>query len=311
MTNFYMMIGLPGSGKSYYCNQLGCEVVSSDAIREELFGDVNDQTHNNEVFNEVHNRIHNFLKSGTDCCYDATNLSRKRRRAFLNTVPKNVHKTAIMIVRSFDECVKNNNNRDRVVPIEVIERMFKHLTIPALEEGFDEIRFIIEHDEDFAKNVAVTFGYDQDNPNHSITLNSHMLKACQYPSTIKDNLTKEEVDILTLACFYHDIGKPICKTYTLFNGKEDDHAHYYNHAEVGAYLFLTSCFDNITITKENRFPSVKNHWATFNDALIAELIRAHMDFYGDENCLEKYKITHGEQFAKLLGIVHDADMNAH
>lgn len=301
MTNFYMMVGLPGSGKSYYCNQLGCEVVSSDAIREELFGDVNDQEHNNEVFNEVHNRIHNFLKSEIDCCYDATNLSRKRRRAFLNTLPKNVHKTAIMIIRSFDECVENNNNRDRVVPIEVIERMFKHLTLPTLEEGFDEIRFIINKDSEFLSKLYFISGYDQDNPHHSLTLDEHLIKARKYIQAI--TVKHDDYGILVTAAFMHDIGKPVCKTYTLFNGKEDDHAHYYNHAEVGSYLYLTSINDSFTITKENRFPN--------DNVIIAELIRLHMNFYADENCLENISNTHGGRFAKLLGIVHDADMNAH
>ena len=301
MTNFYMMVGLPGSGKSYYCNQLGCEVVSSDAIREELFGDVNDQTHNNEVFNEVHNRIHNFLKSEIDCCYDATNLSRKRRRAFLNTLPKNVHKTAIMIVRSFDECVRNNNNRDRVVPIEVIERMFKHLTIPTLEEGFDEIRFIVNKDTEFLSKLYSISGYDQDNPHHSLTLDEHLIKARKYIQAI--TVKHDDYDILITAAFMHDIGKPVCKTYTLFSGKEDDHAHYYNHAEVGSYLYLTSINDSFIVTKENRFPN--------DSVIIAELIRLHMNFYADENCLENISSTHGERFVKLLRVVHDADMNAH
>lgn len=301
MTKFYMMVGLPGSGKSYYCNQLGCEVVSSDVIREELFGDVNDQIHNNEVFNEVHNRIHNFLKSGIDCCYDATNLSRKRRRAFLNTIPKNIHKIAIMIVRSFDECVENNNNRDRVVPVEVIERMFKHLTIPTLEEGFDEIRFVVNTDTEFLFKLYSISGYDQDNPHHSLTLDEHLIKARNYIQTITVN--HNDYDILATASFMHDIGKPICKTYVLFNGKEDNHAHYYNHAEVGSYLYLTSINDSFIITKENRFPN--------DNVIIAELIRLHMNFYADKNCLENISKTHGKRFAKLLKIVHDADMNAH
>ena len=52
----YIMIGLPGSGKDYFINFNKKEndvVVSSDKLREELFGDVNDQTHNNEIFNEM------------------------------------------------------------------------------------------------------------------------------------------------------------------------------------------------------------------------------------------------------------------
>ena len=45
MPNCYIMIGLPASGKDYYIEKYRKEneiVVSSDEIREELFGDVND-----------------------------------------------------------------------------------------------------------------------------------------------------------------------------------------------------------------------------------------------------------------------------
>ena len=56
-----MLMGLSGSGKSTlaeeYAKLSGGKVFSSDKIREELFGDENDQTHNGEVFNELHKRI--------------------------------------------------------------------------------------------------------------------------------------------------------------------------------------------------------------------------------------------------------------
>lgn len=65
MSNCYIMIGLPASGKDYYIERNKEEddvVVSSDEIREELFGDVNDQKHNGEVFNEMFKRTCAALK---------------------------------------------------------------------------------------------------------------------------------------------------------------------------------------------------------------------------------------------------------
>ena len=50
----YMMVGVPGSGKSFIAKGLNCPIVSSDAIRKELYGSEDDQSHNGEVFNEVH-----------------------------------------------------------------------------------------------------------------------------------------------------------------------------------------------------------------------------------------------------------------
>lgn len=83
---FYMLVGLSGSGKSSYNFKEEVVKISSDALRKELFGDENDQTHNAEVFNELHKRVILNLKNGKNVVYDATNLSRRRRVAFLNNI---------------------------------------------------------------------------------------------------------------------------------------------------------------------------------------------------------------------------------
>lgn len=83
MQKFLMLMGISGSGKSTYAKALekncGYKVFSSDVLREELFGNENDQTHNSEVFEELHRRILKALDAGENCVYDATNLNRKRR----------------------------------------------------------------------------------------------------------------------------------------------------------------------------------------------------------------------------------------
>lgn len=62
------------------------EIFSSDAIRAEVFGDETDQTHNQKVFEILHKRLRLALKNGKNCIYDATNLNRKRRIAFLESI---------------------------------------------------------------------------------------------------------------------------------------------------------------------------------------------------------------------------------
>ena len=51
---FTMMVGLPGSGKSTYAEKLSKErsaiICSSDKVREDLYGDENSQSNNDEVF---------------------------------------------------------------------------------------------------------------------------------------------------------------------------------------------------------------------------------------------------------------------
>ena len=54
MPTFTMMIGFPASGKStvaeHICQNTGALHVSSDAIRQEVYENVNDNDHNMQVF---------------------------------------------------------------------------------------------------------------------------------------------------------------------------------------------------------------------------------------------------------------------
>lgn len=58
MQYFYMMVGLPGSGKSFTAESIPNAVThSSDAIRAEVLGDENDQTQQDLVFQTLHKRV--------------------------------------------------------------------------------------------------------------------------------------------------------------------------------------------------------------------------------------------------------------
>lgn len=75
----YVLVGLSGSGKSTLAAQLAesnenTVIVSSDAIREELTGKIEDQSRNNEVFEIFHQRIRKNLEEGKNTIADATNL---------------------------------------------------------------------------------------------------------------------------------------------------------------------------------------------------------------------------------------------
>ena len=87
---FIMLVGLPGSGKSTYANtfrsQLLSEIndervviISSDAIRKELYGDESIQTDPARVFSLMEERTLDELDKGSVVLYDATNINRKNR----------------------------------------------------------------------------------------------------------------------------------------------------------------------------------------------------------------------------------------
>lgn len=300
----YMMVGVPGSGKSYIANTLNAPVVSSDAIRAELFGSEEDQTHNGEVFNEVYNRIRKYLLAGTSCVYDATNLSRKRRKSFLKELPAGVKKAAIVAATELDIILEQNASRSRKVPEDVIMRMYKQITLPRLDEGWDSIHIIAhpKNSKTLGEYLYDAYGIDHDNPHHSANIFDHMILAGAYVSKHGEEkgLDKAQIHLARTAALFHDIGKPAVKSRMKMNGEMDDKSHYYNHAEIGAYM-MACC--------ANQFTGDKQH------SLLADMIvltQWHMEAFADpDHYLENFEKTYGESLRKVYELVHEADLCAH
>jgi len=298
-----MMVGLPGSGKSTFANKMLCDVVSSDGIRRELYGSEEDQSHNGEVFNEVHRRVMEKLVMKKDVILDATNLSKKRRISFLKELPQDVKKIAIVMATELDIVYKQNSQRRRVVPEGVIKRMLRTMSLPSVDEGWDFIRIIPHPDnkKSYYDYLSDCFDFDQDNPHHSLFLDKHMFKAANYVIENRDkyNINDEDAWKVWLAAQLHDISKPLCKTYELWSGKKDSHAHYYNHAEVGAYLFSCAMAQIEEKYRDKYLP-------------VFLLIKLHMiAFDKKDKCDDFILKNYGEDFLKMYKCLHDADLAAH
>ena len=138
MNKVYVMVGLPGSGKSTVAKTLDGTLISTDSIREELYGDENIQGDGRLVFSIAFCRAREALERGENVIFDATNVSRKARKGVLKATPGAEH-VAVFVNTPFEECVKRNRSRVRVVPNEVLERMHKNLVPPTVEEGFAEV----------------------------------------------------------------------------------------------------------------------------------------------------------------------------
>lgn len=148
--NLYVLIGLPGSGKSTYAEILmekhpDALYLSSDKIREELYGDESIQGNPQEVFGNLHHKMRKALGNNIDVIYDATNLSRKNRKKAVK-IAKSANQTTIVhyiiIDTSLDECFRRNENRERKVPENVIVRMSEQFNFPQSDEGFSDIEII-------------------------------------------------------------------------------------------------------------------------------------------------------------------------
>lgn len=298
---FTMMVGLVGSGKSTYAKQLSKEtnavICSSDAIREELCGDENSQDKNEEVFKILHSRIKECLRKGANVIYDATNINSKRRRAFLSEL-RNIPciKKCVIMAVPFDDCCEQNKSRDRVVPYEVIERMYKNWNTPYWFEGWDEIEMKFKDDFGVANVIGIWISdhmyFNQDNPHHSCSLGKHCALVGQ--DLLKNNL-------LHCAGLLHDCGKPFTKSFINSKGEETDIAHYYQHHCCGAYdsLFF-------------RYPDDVDRLD------VSILINLHMmpyfwekDKEHGEKTRQKYQKLWGNELYDNVMKLHEADKKAH
>lgn len=137
MATIYIMCGLPGAGKSTYTNQCNMPVVSLDGLREEFYGDEAIQGNGRFLFSIATQRIQNYIAQNQNCVFDGTNCTRRRRKALMNRFEAEF--ICVWISTSFEECIRRNNLRSRVVPYDVIKRYSDSFQIPTIEEGFKKI----------------------------------------------------------------------------------------------------------------------------------------------------------------------------
>ena len=297
-----MCVGLPASGKSTHAKELAQEydatIFSSDDLREEMFGDINHQDNNQELFVELHRRIKDCLLSGKSAIYDACNINYKRRMAFLSEL-KNIpcEKICVLIATPYEECLKRNQQRDRKVPEYVIDRMYRSFDVPWYYEGWDEIEYDSYFDHMHKLDISPlewvdsVMDYNQDNPHHKLTLGQHCDSTLKWIDDNKGSMN------LRCAARLHDCGKPYCKTFKNGKGKITDIAHYYSHEHTGSYDSLFYLYGSYHL-------------------YVAILIRWHMQPYywekdNNEKLHEKYHKLWGENLYKNIMMLHEADKQAH
>lgn len=153
MARLILMIGLPGSGKSTLAQQLLAaeprrRLISTDAIRQELFGDANVQGSWLLIWQQVRSQFHQAViqiaqGTATEAIYDATNAQRRHRREAIATARATGFNTitAVWLDTPLWLCLARNKQRDRFVPEDAILRMHRQLrdAPPSVSEDIDRL----------------------------------------------------------------------------------------------------------------------------------------------------------------------------
>jgi predicted kinase len=139
-----VLIGLPGSGKSTYLERLGVTALSSDAVRQLLADDPNDQSIHPRVFATLRYLLRQRLAIGRPVTYlDATHLTPGERRPYIRIAAAyDCEVEALFFDVPVEVCLERNRRRDRVVPEEAVHRMAAKLVPPSLKEGFSKVTVV-------------------------------------------------------------------------------------------------------------------------------------------------------------------------
>ncbi len=312
----YYLVGLVGSGKTTYAHQLAKDnentiVLSSDSIREELYGDESIQGDSQKVFNLLHKRVKDNLKNDVNVVYDATNVKSKRRRAFVESLNKiDCYKQCIIIATPYEECLKRNRNRDRVVPEYVIERMYRQWDTPWYFEGWNDIKIEYISDrrfiENYNKKIAELYEFDQDNPHHKLSLGKHCHKASVYITEGCSLPWSKHTRMISCAAAVHDLSKPFVKARKNSKGEDTDVSHYYCHEHCSGYDALFYRY----------FDRGAKFFNEEDVVYISVLVCLHMRPYhwerdNNEKMRLKYKNLWGEDLYSDICLLHEADKAAH
>ena len=152
MPTLYMLIGVPGSGKSTWVANQNFDwnrtrIISTDNIIDRQ-AQAMGKTYS-EVFDELikgatqqmNQDLRQAITDGADIVWDQTNLVPKSRANKLAQIPKNYRKVAVYFTtpdtKELDRRLANRPGK--TIPAHVITSMVSQLQPPTTAEGFDEV----------------------------------------------------------------------------------------------------------------------------------------------------------------------------
>lgn len=150
----YITIGAPGSGKSTYAKELqkthfqdGFPVVilNADELRGYYGKDETDQSVSAQAFEFIRHALNMLLKQGFHVLIDVTSKDMRARAEFLAIARKyKVSTMALVFNTPLEICQARNAARSRVVPPDVVERIYNQIVLPAPGE-FNYVNVIQNH----------------------------------------------------------------------------------------------------------------------------------------------------------------------
>lgn len=133
-----LLCGPSGAGKSEWIRKHAgsAEVLSLDALREEIAGKRADQSMNGQVLQAAKERLKDALRNGRSVVWDATNLRRDGRHWVTQLgYDYGAHVTLVALQTPVPILLTRNRRREHPVPAEVLHRQIESFEWPTADEA--------------------------------------------------------------------------------------------------------------------------------------------------------------------------------
>lgn len=127
-----ILMGIPAAGKSTFYSQVlaprGIRHINLDTLR----------TRKREM-----EQMQEYLREGVSFAIDNTNTLPEERARYIRIASAAGYRIeGYFLLSRIRECIRNNENRERRVPIAAISAMSNRLILPSKSEGFDALYFV-------------------------------------------------------------------------------------------------------------------------------------------------------------------------
>ena len=164
MSKLFLMMGAPGSGKSYWARNhmnIKDKYISRDEIRFAFLKDGDEYfSKETEVFNEFIAEINHYLTIYDRVFADATHLNFASRNKTISRINVQVDEINVVFLDTpLDICIERNAKREgrKFVPETVIKNMYKSIRLPEKEEGINKVYIVKDN------NPIQIVDFDNDN----------------------------------------------------------------------------------------------------------------------------------------------------